>query len=237
MIVSHFSYFIILLLGGGDVIETLGGHKTLVLKVVLCTCFTDPSFIAFLHVCSICCICYFVKVSLFVERYLNAHVSSSGNWTSIHKGQASRNGRLLEDMLFERQLEITDTRFQKQRGKLWIYLSDMSQSKSQIDFIICRIWPLRGLKMTQIDLKWPQIGPKWPIEALRASLPLPPSLSLSLPPSSSPSPSPSPSPSASPSYSSWGEGEGEGERGRERERKRGREGGIEGGRERRRERG
>ncbi len=33
-----------LLLGGGDVIETLGGHKTPVLKVVLCTCFTDPRY-------------------------------------------------------------------------------------------------------------------------------------------------------------------------------------------------
>ena len=34
--VSQFSYLIILLLGGVDVIETLGGHKTPVLKVVLC---------------------------------------------------------------------------------------------------------------------------------------------------------------------------------------------------------
>ena len=72
LIVSHFPYFIILLLGGGDVIETLGGHKTPVLKVVLCTCFTDPRFIAFIHFGPIYMfvrfavhlyICYFVKVS------------------------------------------------------------------------------------------------------------------------------------------------------------------------------
>ena len=73
MIVSHFSYFIILLLiGGGDVIETLGGYKTPVLKFVLCTCFTDPRFIAFIHFGPIYMfvrfavhlyICYFVKVS------------------------------------------------------------------------------------------------------------------------------------------------------------------------------
>ena len=72
MIVSHFSYFIILLLGGGDVIETLGGHKTPVLKVVLCTCFTDPRFIAFIHFGPIYMfvrfavhlyICYFGEVS------------------------------------------------------------------------------------------------------------------------------------------------------------------------------
>ena len=64
--------FIILLLGGGDVIETLGGHKTPVLKVVLCTCFSDPRFIAFIHFGPIYMfvrfavhlyICYFVKVS------------------------------------------------------------------------------------------------------------------------------------------------------------------------------
>ena len=77
MIVSHFSYFIILLLGGGDVIESLGGHKTPVLKVVLCTCFTDPRFIAFIHFGPIYMfvrfavhlyICYFVKVSNQISK-------------------------------------------------------------------------------------------------------------------------------------------------------------------------
>ena len=33
-IVSHFSYFIILFLGGGDVIETSGGHETFNFGVV-----------------------------------------------------------------------------------------------------------------------------------------------------------------------------------------------------------
>ena len=45
---------------------------------------------------------------------------------------------MLEDLLLERQLEITNLRFQKRKGKLWTYLSDMNQIKSQIDFIICR---------------------------------------------------------------------------------------------------
>ena len=48
------------------------GHKTPVLKVVLCTCFTDPRFIAFIHFGPFYMfvrfavhlyICYFVKVS------------------------------------------------------------------------------------------------------------------------------------------------------------------------------
>ena len=69
------------ILGGGDVIGTLGGHKTSVLKVVLCTCFTDPRFIAFIHFGPFYMfvqfavhlyICYFVKVStkkIFVVKY------------------------------------------------------------------------------------------------------------------------------------------------------------------------
>ena len=72
LIVPHFSYFIIILLGGDDVIETLGGHKPPVLKVVLYTCLTDPRFIAFIHFGPIYMfvrfsvhlyICYFAKVS------------------------------------------------------------------------------------------------------------------------------------------------------------------------------
>ena len=79
MIVSHFSHFIILLLGGGDVIETLGGQKTLVLKVVLCTCFTDPRFLAFIHfgpfymfvrIAVHLYTCYFVKVSNQIKSFL-----------------------------------------------------------------------------------------------------------------------------------------------------------------------
>ena len=75
---------------------------------------------------------------LYMVGDLNAHISPTGKWTSYHQGPANRNGRLLEDLLLERGLEICNTRFQKRRGKLWTYLSDMNQSKSQIDFIICR---------------------------------------------------------------------------------------------------
>ena len=94
---------------------------------------------------------------LFVVGDLNAHVSPSGNWTSFHKGQANRNGRLLEDMLLERQLEITNTRFQKRRGKLWTYLSDMSQSRSQIDFIICRKKWRNSVKNSEAYLDWSKL--------------------------------------------------------------------------------
>lgn len=75
---------------------------------------------------------------LYIAGDLNAHISPTGKWTSYHQGPANRNGRLLDDLLLERGLEIANTRFQKRRGKLWTYLSDMNQRKSQIDFIICR---------------------------------------------------------------------------------------------------
>ena len=75
---------------------------------------------------------------LLIAGDLNAHVSPKEPWKSYHQGTANRNGKLLEDLLLERQLEITNTRFQKRKGKLWTYLSDMNQSKSQIDFIIGR---------------------------------------------------------------------------------------------------
>ena len=75
---------------------------------------------------------------LYIVGDLNAHISPNGKWTSYHQGQPNRNGKLLEDLLLERGLEICNTRFQKRKGKLWTYLSDMNQSKSQIDFIICR---------------------------------------------------------------------------------------------------
>ena len=38
--------FVILFLGESDVIESLGGHTTSALKVVLCTCITYPRFLA-----------------------------------------------------------------------------------------------------------------------------------------------------------------------------------------------
>ena len=75
---------------------------------------------------------------LYIAGDLNAHISPTGKWTSYHQGTANRNGKLLEDLLLERGLEITNTRFQKRKGKLWTYLSDMNQRRSQIDFIICR---------------------------------------------------------------------------------------------------
>ena len=75
---------------------------------------------------------------LYVVGDLNAHISPNGKWMSYHQGPANRNGKLLEELLLERGLEIANTRFQKRKGKLWTYQSDMNQQRSQIDFIICR---------------------------------------------------------------------------------------------------
>ena len=75
---------------------------------------------------------------LLIVGDLNAHVSPNGKWDSLHQGRANGNGKLLEDLLLEHKLEITNIRFQKRRGKLWTYVSDMNRSKTQIDFIIGR---------------------------------------------------------------------------------------------------
>ena len=75
---------------------------------------------------------------LLIVGDLNAHVSPNGKWDSLHQGKANGNGKLLEDLLLEHKLEITNIRFQKRRGKLWTYVSDMNRSKTQIDFIIGR---------------------------------------------------------------------------------------------------
>ena len=44
----------------------MGGHKTPVLKVVLCTCFTDPRFIAFIH---------FGPIYMFVRFAVHLYIS------------------------------------------------------------------------------------------------------------------------------------------------------------------
>lgn len=46
------------------------------------------------------------------------------------------NGKLLLNMAEETNMMITNTRFQKRKGKLWTFISDMNGSKTQIDYIM-----------------------------------------------------------------------------------------------------
>ena len=109
---------------------------------------------------------------LLVAGDLNAHVSPNNRWTSYHQGAANRNGRLLGDLLLERGLEITNTRFQKRRGKLWTYLSDMNQSKTQIDFIMCRRKWRNSVKNSEAYSSFHSIGSDHRVVVARVQLTL-----------------------------------------------------------------
>ena len=46
-------------------------------------------------------------------------------------------GTLPENEMLEGRLEATNHRFEKRHGKLWTYLSDMTLTKGQFDYISC----------------------------------------------------------------------------------------------------
>ena len=72
---------------------------------------------------------------LLVVGDCNAGIGADDAPYSFHE-HTNHNGQLLLELVQECNLEITNTRFQKKRGKLWTYLSDTSGTKSQIDFIL-----------------------------------------------------------------------------------------------------
>lgn len=65
----------------------------------------------------------------------NAHIGKDDARHTFHE-KTNNNGRLLLDMVEETNLIITNTTFQKKKGKLWTFISDMSHAKSQIDYIL-----------------------------------------------------------------------------------------------------
>lgn len=109
---------------------------------------------------------------LLVVGDLNAHISPKEKWKSYHQGSSNRNGKLLEELLLERRLEITNTRFQKRKGKLWTYLSDMNQSKSQIDFIIGRKKWRNSIKNSEAYGSYSSIGSDHRVVIARVKLSL-----------------------------------------------------------------
>ena len=65
----------------------------------------------------------------------NAHIGRDLALHSYHD-LTNQNGHLLVDYSQECNLLITNTHFEKRKGKLWTYLSDMTGTKSQIDYIM-----------------------------------------------------------------------------------------------------
>ena len=65
----------------------------------------------------------------------NAHIGKDDARYTYHD-ITNKNGKLLLELVDETNMLITNTRFQKKPGKLWTYISDMSGTKSQIDYIL-----------------------------------------------------------------------------------------------------
>lgn len=65
----------------------------------------------------------------------NAHIGKEDARYTYHN-ETNKNGKLLLELADEANMLITNTHFQKRSGKLWTYISDMSGTKSQIDYIL-----------------------------------------------------------------------------------------------------
>ena len=65
----------------------------------------------------------------------NAHIGKDAAKYTYHE-RTNNNGKLLLQMTEETNMLITNTCFQKKPGKQWTYISDMSGTKSQIDYIL-----------------------------------------------------------------------------------------------------
>ena len=65
----------------------------------------------------------------------NAHLGKESAPYTYHE-TTNQNGKLLLDHATECNLHITNTAFKKRKGKLWTYISDMNNRKSQIDYIL-----------------------------------------------------------------------------------------------------
>ena len=72
---------------------------------------------------------------LIIVGDFNAHLGSDDARYTYHT-KTNKNGQLLLYLAAECNLIITNTTFQKRSGKLWTYLSDMSGTKTQIDYIL-----------------------------------------------------------------------------------------------------
>ena len=72
---------------------------------------------------------------LLVMGDFNADIGSADALFTYHT-DTNKNGQLLLDLAEETAMTITNTRFQKKKGKLWTYMSEMNNSRSQVDYIL-----------------------------------------------------------------------------------------------------
>lgn len=72
---------------------------------------------------------------LVVMGDFNAHLDRSIAKYSYHEA-CNNNGRLVTNFIQEANLFVASANFQKKQAKLWTYISDMSGSKTQVDYIM-----------------------------------------------------------------------------------------------------
>ena len=72
---------------------------------------------------------------LMVVGDFNAHLGEDVGKYTFHE-HTNKNGELMKGYTEETGLIIANTRFQKKPGKLWTFISDMSDTKSQVDFVL-----------------------------------------------------------------------------------------------------
>ena len=65
----------------------------------------------------------------------NAHIDKSVVRFPYHD-DFNNNGKLMKDFIQETDLLVANGRYQKKKGKLWTFISDMSGTKTQIDYIL-----------------------------------------------------------------------------------------------------
>ena len=115
---------------------------------------------------------------LLVLGDFNAHLGTDDVKYSYHK-KTNKNGQLLIDLTLESNLVITNTTLQKRPGKLWTYLSDMTGSKTQIDYILINKKWKNSLKNVEAYSSFSSLGSDHRIVTARLKLSLRTSKTLS----------------------------------------------------------
>ena len=72
---------------------------------------------------------------LLVIGDCNAHLGPEDALHAFHD-KSNNNGKLLLDYSIETNLTIANIRFQKKRGKLFTFMSEMNNRKSQINYTL-----------------------------------------------------------------------------------------------------
>ena len=72
---------------------------------------------------------------LLVMGDFNAHLGEDTARYSYHQ-KANINGEIVNELVKETNLMVTNTHYRKKAGKLWTFISDMNEAKSQVDYIM-----------------------------------------------------------------------------------------------------